>query len=608
MKIARKIELLSPAKNLECGIEAINHGADAVYIGAPQFSARAAAGNSIDDIHKLSDYAHLYSAKVYVALNTILKDDELSEAEQIIWQLYRAGVDAIIIQDMGILEMDLPPIALHASTQADNRNPQKIKFLQEVGFSQVILARELSLSQIQEIADETHISLEVFVHGALCVSYSGQCYISHAICGRSANRGECSQYCRLPYTLQDANGRTIIANKHLLSLKDLNRSDSLEQLLDAGVRSFKIEGRLKDVSYVKNVTAYYRKKLDGIFSRRPEYIAASDGKCTFNFLPDPVQSFNRGFIPYSLNGRQKDIVSENTPKSIGELIGKVKDLGKNYMTVLGNRTLNNGDGLCFLNERGEFQGFRVNRVEGNKIFPADMPKILLQTLLYRNFNQSFERQLSGKSAERKISLAFVLEENNFGFTLSGKIDNEFVASVVVPLPKESAKREQQELIKENLSKLGNTIFCAEYVNIYLNENYFIPASVLSDLKRRLVDKILSVRKINYKCTSNKIIPNNYPFPEEILSYLGNVANKKAEEFYYKHGVKKIAPAFELSKSQSHVVLMFTQHCIRYYLGYCSRYQKEKIPFQEPFYLLSDKLRLSLEFDCKNCQMLISKSF
>ena len=396
----RPIELLSPAKDLACGIEAIRHGADAVYIGAPRFSARAAAGNTTDDIRALCDYAHLFGARVYVALNTILKEEELKEAERIIHRLYEAGADALITQDMAIATMDLPPIPLHASTQMDNRTPEKVRFLQDVGFTQVVLARELSLEQIREIARRTTVPLEVFVHGALCVSYSGQCYLSAALGGRSANRGECAQYCRLPYTLVDADGREIAAGKHLLSLKDMNRGDYLEDLLDAGVSSLKIEGRLKEVSYVKNVTAWYRRRLDAILARRPEYRKASAGHCDYTFEPAAEKSFNRGFTPFFLRGRSRDITSFDTPKSAGEPVGTVKDVRGNSFSLQGATTLRNGDGLTFFNERGTLEGFRVNRIEADRVFTLERPALRPGTRLYRNHDQAFERLLEKPSAGR----------------------------------------------------------------------------------------------------------------------------------------------------------------------------------------------------------------
>ena len=372
----RKIELLAPAKNLECGIAAVDHGADAIYIGAPRFGARAAAGNSLEDIAELVRYAHVYNVRIYVTVNTILKDEELKDTEKMIWDLYRAGVDALIVQDMGLLELNLPPIPLHASTQMDNRTSQKVRFLAEAGFRQVVLARELSLVEIENIHHACpDVPLEVFVHGALCVSYSGQCYVSQACFGRSANRGGCAQFCRLAFDMIDADGKSIVRNKHLLSLKDLNQSEELEQLLDAGASSLKIEGRLKDVSYVKNVTAYYRQKLDTIFKRRKEYIRASSGEVKLEFKPQLDKSFSRGFTNYFLFDRNKDIFSFDTPKSLGEEMGTVKEIRGNYLTVAGIKSFNNGDGVCFLDETGKLQGFRINRVENNKLFPQEMPRI-----------------------------------------------------------------------------------------------------------------------------------------------------------------------------------------------------------------------------------------
>ena len=601
MKLIRKIELLSPAKNLETGIEAINHGADAVYIGAPLFSARSAAGNSIEDIKALVDYAHVFHAKVYVALNTILKDSEIVEAEKLIHAIYRAGVDAIIIQDMGVLNLDIPPIALHASTQTDNRSIEKVQFLEKAGCSQVVLARELSIKEIKDIASNTQVPLEVFVHGALCTSFSGQCYISQALAERSANRGECAQYCRLPYTLQDASGTVLTSNKHLLSLKDLNQSENLEELLDAGVSSLKIEGRLKDVAYVKNITAYYRQKLDEIFARRPEFKAASSGNTEHHFVPDPYKSFNRGFTSYFLHGRNKNIVSPETPKSMGEPVGVVNDLYGNYFTLNNGKQINNGDGLCFTNERKELQGFRVNRTEGNKVYPAEMPRLQTGISLYRNQDHEFEKVLSKKSAERKISIDLVLEENNFGFTLSAIDEDFYLASITVEFAKEPSKKDQKANIREQLSKLGNTPFQLNSFSNNLHENWFIPSSILSEMRRKVIERLLSVRKIASFYPIKKHSTTNHSYPESSLSYLGNVANGKAKEFYLQHGVKSIAPAFELNPSSS-VPLMFTKHCLKYQLGYCPKTKEKSQRLNEPLTLLSGKNRLSLMFDCSNCEM------
>lgn len=605
---SRPIELLSPAKDLNCGIEAINHGADAVYIGAPKFGARAAAGNSLEDIRELCEYAHLYGARIYVTLNTILKEDELEEAERMIWDLWRVGTDALIIQDMGITRLNLPPIPLHASTQTDNRTPEKVRFLEAAGFTQVVLARELSLNEIRRISEATTVPLEVFVHGALCVSYSGQCYLSAALSGRSANRGECAQYCRLPYTMVDATGTEIVTHKHLLSLKDMNRSDQLEALLDAGVSSLKIEGRLKDVGYVKNITAYYRKKLDAVLSRRPEYRRASAGRSTYTFEPVAEKSFNRGFTPFLLEGRTADITAFNTPKSLGEPVGTVKEIKGNSFTVAGLKQLNNGDGLVFFNRKGELEGFRVNRVEANRVFPLDMPQLTPKTPLYRNFDQAFDKLLAKPSAERKLSVEIEFLDNPFGFTLCMEDETGARIMLTEPFAKELARRERQDNIRTQLSKLGNTPFEASKVVVGLSENWFVPSSLLADMRRRGVEKLLEARRARYpRETVKRVQPSvSIPFPERQLTYLGNVANGKARSFYQDHGVEQIDPAFELSPRKD-VPLMFTKHCLRYSMGWCPTYQKDKSPYKEPYYLLYKDTRLRLQFDCKHCQMLVFES-
>lgn len=605
---SRPIELLSPAKDLNCGIEAINHGADAVYIGAPKFGARSAAGNSLDDIRELCEYAHLYGARIYVTLNTILKEDELEEAERMIWDLWRVGTDALIIQDMGITRLNLPPIPLHASTQTDNRTPEKVRFLEAAGFTQVVLARELSLNEIRRISEATTVPLEVFVHGALCVSYSGQCYLSAALSGRSANRGECAQYCRLPYTMVDATGTEIVTHKHLLSLKDMNRSDQLEALLDAGVSSLKIEGRLKDVGYVKNITAYYRKKLDAVLSRRPEYRRASAGRSIYTFEPVAEKSFNRGFTPFLLEGRTADITAFNTPKSLGEPVGTVKEIKGNSFTVAGLKQLNNGDGLVFFNRKGELEGFRVNRVEANRVFPLDMPQLTPKTPLYRNFDQAFDKLLAKPSAERKLSVEIEFLDNPFGFTLCMEDETGARIMLTEPFAKELARREQQDNIRTQLSKLGNTPFEASKVVVGLSENWFVPSSLLADMRRRGVEKLLEARRARYPRETVKRVQSSVsiPFPERQLTYLGNVANGKARSFYQDHGVEQIDPAFELSPRKD-VPLMFTKHCLRYSMGWCPTYQKDKSPYKEPYYLLYKDTRLRLQFDCKHCQMLVFES-
>ena len=599
----RKIELLAPAKNLECGMAAVDHGADAVYIGAPRFGARAAAGNSLEDIAALVQYAHLYNVRIYVTVNTILRDEELKDTEEMIWELYRAGVDALIVQDMGLLELNLPPIPLHASTQMDNRTPEKAKFLAEAGFRQIVLARELSLPEIGKIHEAIpEVPLEVFVHGALCVSYSGQCYVSQSCFGRSANRGECAQFCRLAFDLVDADGKVIVRNKHLLSLKDLNQSEELEQLLDAGASSLKIEGRLKDISYVKNVTAYYRKKLDAFFKRRTEYIRASSGTVKTDFKPQLDKSFSRGFTNYFLFERNKDIFSFDTPKSLGEEMGTVKEIRGNYLTVAGVKSFNNGDGVCYLDENGKLQGFRINRVENNKLFPQEMPRIKPRTLLYRNFDQEFDRQMQRKSAERKLSVVLVLAENNFGFTLTLTDEDDNSVSVVLERGKELARTPQTDNLRTQLGKLGNTPFEPARIDIDFSENWFIPASAIAELRRSGVEKLLEVRRINYRRELYKLPETHHSFPATELTYLGNVMNDRAYSFYQNHGVQRIALAFE-KVSADNAVLMFCKHCLRYSMGWCPTYHKVRSPYKESYYLVSaDGKRFRLEFDCKHCQM------
>ena len=601
----RPIELLSPAKDLACGIEAIRHGADAVYIGAPRFSARAAAGNTTDDIRALCDYAHLFGARVYVALNTILKEEELKEAERIIHRLYEAGADALITQDMAIATMDLPPIPLHASTQMDNRTPEKVRFLQDVGFTQVVLARELSLEQIREIARRTTVPLEVFVHGALCVSYSGQCYLSAALGGRSANRGECAQYCRLPYTLVDADGREIAAGKHLLSLKDMNRGDYLEDLLDAGVSSLKIEGRLKDVSYVKNVTAWYRRRLDAILARRPEYRKASAGHCDYTFEPAAEKSFNRGFTPFFLRGRSRDITSFDTPKSAGEPVGTVKDVRGNSFSLQGATTLRNGDGLTFFNERGTLEGFRVNRIEADRVFTLERPALRPGTRLYRNHDQAFERLLEKPSAERRLSLQMEFTDNAFGFTLC--LTDETGARVMLakPFPKETARVEQTGNIRTQLSKLGGTPFEATEIDVRLSGRWFVPSSLLAEMRREGIERLQAVRRVRYRRELARVDrTSTIPYPERTLTYLGNVSNSLAEAFYRQHGVERVEKAFELSP-RTGVPLMFTKHCLRYSMGWCPVHQKGQSPYKEPYYLRYKDTLLRLRFRCDECRMEIS---
>ncbi len=605
----RFIELLAPAKNIECGMAAVDHGADAVYIGAPRFGARASAGNSVADIARLVAYAHVYRVKVYVTLNTILKDEELADTERLAWELYRCGVDALIVQDMGLLELNLPPIPLHASTQMDNRTPEKVRFLQELGFGQVVLARELSLKEIRAIHDVCDVPLEVFVHGALCVSYSGQCYVSQHCFGRSANRGECAQFCRLKFDMTDRDGRIIVRGKHLLSLKDMNRTAELENLLEAGVSSFKIEGRLKDVNYVKNVTAWYRRALDGIIDRHPEYGRASSGRVHLNFVPCPEKSFNRGFTDYFLYGRTPDIFSFHTPKSVGEEVGFVKEIRGRSLVVAGTASFANGDGLCYMDGQGELKGFRVNRVEDNRIYPVEMPAVRPRTRLFRNYDKAFEDTLSRQSAVRRISLWWTLGEYAGGFVLTARTEDEVSVSLSFPCEKTLARTSQADNIRTQLSKLGQTPFEAADTDIRLSAGWFIPSSSLAEWRRKVVERLLSAMRMNTPLAVRR--PGNVsaeqagktePFVEKGLTYLANVMNRKAEAFYRKAGAERVEPAFEKAEPAGGA-LMFCKHCLRYSMGWCPRYGSEKSPYSEPYFLVSaDGRRFRLEFDCRNCQM------
>lgn len=598
----RKIELLAPARNLNTGIAAVNHGADAVYIGASAFGARHAAGNSVQDIAALVEYAHLFGVKVYVTLNTIIEDGDIPAVEQLVTDLYNVGVDALIVQDMGIASMNIPPVPLHASTQMDNRTPQKVSFLSAAGYRRVVLARELTLQQIKEIhAAAPDTELEVFVHGALCVSYSGQCYASQHCFGRSANRGACAQFCRLSFNLEDADGNVICRDKHLLSLKDMNRSDYLEAMLDAGVVSLKIEGRLKDESYVKNITAYYRQKLDEIFARRKEYVRASYGTVNPQFIPQPDKSFSRGFTDYFLVSDRNGITSFDTPKSMGEYMGDVRVVARSFFTVSGEKTFSNGDGACFIGQDGKLHGFRINKVEGCRIFPQAMPPLFRGAELYRNSDIEFERLLSLPDNPRRLSLQIAFTDTEKGFLLSAVDESGVKAVVEIDSEKQLARTSQTDNIKKQLAKLGNTPFVAGDVRVEMSAEWFVPSSRLSDMRRRLCEALLDEHRKCYPREEAAIAATKHPYLSSSLDYRGNVSNSKARDFYLGHGVTEIAPAYEL-KPQSGVPIMYCKHCIRYSLGWCSR-MGMKIPYTEPLYLVSgDGKRFRLLFDCKECMM------
>ena len=597
------IELLSPARNLECGIAAVDHGADAVYIGAARFGARASAGNSMQDIAELCQYAHQYGVKVYVTVNTILYDAELQDTQDLIWELYRIGADALIVQDTALLQLNLPPIPLHASTQMDNRTPEKALALKKLGYEQIVLARELSIDEIRAIYQAVpDVPLEAFVHGALCVSYSGRCYASEYCFGRSANRGECAQFCRLPFSLEDSNGETIIEDKFLLSLRDMNRSRYLEEMMDAGVRSFKIEGRLKNVSYVKNITAYYRQQIDAILRRRTEYQRSSRGREEFFFTPDPARSFSRGFTDYFLHGRKDDLASLDTPKSRGQFVGHVKEVRRGCIIVAGTTSFCNGDGLCFIDTQGKLQGFRVNRVEGNHLYPAEMPDVKKGDALWRNYDQQWEKLMAKETAIRRVPVTFTLSEVEDGFVLKAVRQGGKEASQRFIAEHQLARTDQRAGITELLSKLGDTIFYAEKVEISFSEPWFIPRSLLAEWRRSVVEQLIATGSDCVKETSEKphykeadISPRYFDF---------NISNRLSCQFVAAKGGPEQINALEVTgKLNEGQALMTCRFCLRYQMGWCPRQRGAKSPYQEPYYLCSkDGRRFRLEFDCKNCEM------
>lgn len=638
----RTLELLSPAKNLECGIAAIDHGADAVYIGAPRFGARSAASNSIEDIEQLCNYAHRYGAKVHVTVNTIIYDDELYDTLEMIEQLDKIGVDALLLQDMGVLReikaRNLWTRELHSSTQCDVRTPEKAAWLTSLGFNRIVLARELSLDEIRAIHKAIpDKEVEVFVHGALCVSYSGICYASEKCFGRSANRGECAQFCRMKFDLLDADGNEIEHQRHLLSLKDLCQIEHLKELADAGASSFKIEGRLKDICYVKNVVAAYSQMLDEIVKACPQqYCRASRGHVEYSFTPNLKKTYNRGFTSYFLKGRQPDIASFDTPKAIGEYVGKVKEIRGNIsFNVATLASFVNGDGLCFINSEHELEGFRVNRVEGNRLFPFRMPENLRPGMaLYRNNDRAFESILSHKSAERRLPIIIELAPMNvvdagisaeaFILSASGKSQDNKQKKVKVfkPFKLELAKRPQRDNMTLQMSKLGDTIYAASEVRLLDGmENYFVPNSVLSAIRHELIEKLdsdFSVKHPQNRVDDGNFIPSQRQShvvkPQDLIwqpeyakwSYLYNIANDSAVKFYEKIGLQHIAPAFELDEDTKHhgeALIMQCRHCIRYSLGYCVKRGGMKPTWKEPLYLrLGDGRKFRLEFVCKECQM------
>ncbi|WP_237932173.1 peptidase U32 family protein [Buttiauxella sp. S19-1] len=612
---ANHLELLSPARDTAIAREAILHGADAVYIGGPGFGARHNAGNSLQDLAELVPFAHRYGAKIFVTLNTILHDNELEPARHMIHDLYQAGVDALIVQDMGVMEMDLPPIEIHASTQCDIRSVEKAKFLSDVGFSQIVLARELNLKQIRAIHENVDATIEFFIHGALCVAYSGQCNISHAQTGRSANRGDCSQACRLPYTLKDDQGRVVAYEKHLLSMKDNDQSANLAALVDAGVRSFKIEGRYKDMSYVKNITSYYRQLLDELMEQRTDLVRASSGVTSHFFIPSPDKTFHRGSTDYFVNERKIDIGAFDSPKYIGLPVGEVLKVGKDFLDVNVSDSLTNGDGLNVLIKR-EIVGFRANTVEKTgknqyRVWPNEMPETLKNVRpnhpLNRNLDHNWQQALTKTSSERRIAVDMELSGWQEQLVLTITSEEGVSVSKTLEGQFEVANNPEKAYgsLRDSLAKLGQTMYQARKVDLNLPAALFIPNSQLNQLRREAIDELSEARLQQYQRGSRKAVSEPAPvYPDEHLTFLANVYNHKAREFYQRYGVKLIDAAYEAHEEKGEVPVMVTKHCLRFAFNLCPKQAKGSVKSWKatPMQLVHQDEVLTLKFDCKPCEM------
>ena len=604
----KKIEILAPAKNLIQGMAAINAGADAVYIGAPQFGARTNATNSIEDIAEMVRYAHLFKAQVFVVINTILYDNELEQCKKLIHELYAIGVDALIVQDMAIMEMDLPPIVIHASTQANNRDAKHVKFLKDAGMKRVVLARELNLDQVKEISEATDVELEFFVSGALCVSFSGNCYMSIAGGERSANRGSCAQNCRLPYQLIDGTGKTLIANSHLLSIKDLDLSDQLPNLIEAGVTSFKIEGRLKDMVYVKNNTSFLRKKLDHFLENNSDkFQKASSGRTFYNFEPEMDRSFNRGYTDYFVNKRKEKIGNWDSPKSQGQLIGKVLELKANGYVIENYEKLNNGDGLYFINANHEADGVQINIIVNDVVVPNTFKPLEIGTMIYRNSDAEFNKMVENEnSAVRKIGVKLHFTETAEGFQLLAIDEDGHQSIAMMSTDKQVANSPESVIpnVKKNLVKTGNTPFMVDEITVEFLENWFLPISKVNEIRRNVLEQLAEIRVAEYHREEFQITKTEHPYPVQKLDFMYNVSNKLARAFYKRHGVTEIEKAFELQWDPGKARVMTTKYCVKYELGKCARFQRETMgeKLVEPLTLKHGENEYKLKFNCKPCEM------
>ena len=603
----KKVEILAPAKNLYQGMFAINAGADAVYIGAPQYGARSNATNSLEDIAELVNYAHLFKAQVFVVVNTILYDHELEDCQKMIHELYAIGVDALIVQDMAIFEMDLPPIVIHASTQANNRDPKHVKFLKDAGMQRVVLARELNLDQIKDIHEATDVELEFFVSGALCVAFSGNCYMSIAGGERSANRGSCAQNCRLPYELKDGTGTTLIESSHLLSIKDLDLSDQLPSLIEAGITSFKIEGRLKDLVYVKNNVSYLRQKLDAFLENNDQFVKASSGRTIFNFEPQMDRSFNRGYTDYFVNQRKEKIGSWESPKSKGQYIGKITEITPKGYFIENAEDLNNGDGLYFLNNQNESDGIQVNVVLNSFVIPNNYKEIPVGTEIYRNSDAAFNKLVEREDATiRKIGVHLTLKESNNGFELSVIDEDGHTTSLTLDSEKTPSTKGEiiLEELKKNLSKTGNTPFIVDSINIDFSQHWFLPTSKVNELRRAVLEQLIETRVKEYVREEFQLTKTDHPYPVKELDFTYNVSNKMARAFYHRHGVTEIEKAFEIQWDPGKSRVMVTKYCVKYELGKCARFQRDTMGEKvvEPLSLKHGENEYKLKFNCKPCEM------
>ncbi|MDR3630533.1 MAG: U32 family peptidase [Desulfocapsaceae bacterium] len=598
----RTLELLSPARDCATGMAAIDHGADAVYIGAPKFSARAAAANSIAEIRELTNYAHRFHARVYAALNTLLNNREIREAAGIAAELHSIGVDALIIQDMGLLECDLPPIPLHASTQCDNRTAEKVRFLEDTGFTQVVLARELNLEQIAAIRKSTSVPLEFFVHGALCVSYSGRCTMSEVVADRSANRGNCAQFCRHRYTLKDGDGNILKKGSHLLSLQDLDLSGHLRQLIDAGISSFKIEGRLKDISTVKNLTAFYRQTLDRIIAADHNLRRASSGRCTFDFSPDPARTFHRGGTDYFLTTQRNRPGALKTPKSTGARIGRVGTVTSRFFTLESPYRIANGDGLCFFDADENLVGLRVNRLEGERIYPRDPVAILPGTIMYRNLDTAFINQLKHSGNCRKIAAGVTITGTAAGLDFAISDEDGCHTSVNTSLSGEKAQNPDRmlEILIQQARKSGSTIFTVEEVSLNMDPIPHIPMSTINDIRRRALAAHLETRLRRHPLFRRPLSRNAAPWPASLGSPQ-DLANGCARTFYRRHGADLAAKP---STAERHTVLMTCKYCIKAQLNLCPIHGLHTPGPTEPLTITDNTGTYDLAFDCRKCEMTV----